>query len=203
MGGFLRADGRLFTLPQDRDSFTLAEADRMMPGGEATLVPLKGPVTLPSSIKSVIQRTNGSFMASHDRWVVEARIQVTHRSRYEHRIVSKALDLGYTHDGINIKRSVAFEYLNRRRQLLEEAHRDDPDRPNFESSHLYMGEDDDAAGVHLDSALRAHVAQELSREAAIEKERRKAREAKDARGKDKVDKGDKNKGSYKPKGEAP
>ena len=79
-----------------------------------------------------------------------------------------------------------MEYLNRRRQLIEEAHREDPSRPNFESSHLYMGEDDESSGAHLSAALRAHVATELGREAAIDKERRKAREAKEARAKAKA-----------------
>ena len=45
----------------------------------------------------------------------------------------------------------------------------------------FMGEDDEASGTHLSSALRAHVAAELSRETAIQKERRKAQEARDAR----------------------
>ena len=44
-----------------------------------------------------------------------------------------------------------------------------------------MGEDNEASGTHLSSALRAHVAAELSRETAIQKERRKAAEVRDAR----------------------
>jgi hypothetical protein len=178
---FLAQDGRVFDPPSERESFTLAEADRCMKMGKSMLEPLRGPVTMGDSIRSVVQRTSGGFVASHDRWVIEARIEPTHRSRYEHRVISKALDLAYAYDGVNLKRSVAFEYLNRRRQLLEEAHREDPARPNFESSHIYMGEDDESSGVHLSHALRAHVAAELGKEAAIDKERRKAKEAKDAR----------------------
>ena len=98
---------------------------------------------------------------------------------------SLRLDFAYGIDGINIKASLAFEYLNRRRQLLEEAHREDAARPNFQSAHLYMEKDDETSGAHLSSALRAHVAAELGREAAIDKERRKAREANEARGKTK------------------
>jgi hypothetical protein len=187
LGKFLAQDGRVFDPPSERESFTLAEADRCMKMGKSMLEPLRGPVTMGDSIRSVVQRTSGGFVSSHDRWVIEARIEPTHRSRYEHRVISKALDLAYAYDGVNLKRSVAFEYLNRRRQLLEEAHREDPTRPNFESSHIYMGEDDESTGVHLSHALRAHVAAELGKEAAIDKERRKAKEAKEARPKAKGD----------------
>eukprot|EP00971_Amphidinium_carterae_P265407 5265129-Amphidinium_carterae.1 len=57
-------------------------------------------------------------------------------------------------------------------------------RPNFEGAHLWMGEREDGSGVQTAAALRwaRHVAEELKKEAAIDKERRrrKAREVKDA-----------------------
>ena len=119
----------------------------------------------------------GSFTAAHDRWVVESKIDVNNRSVYEHRVLSRALQFAMVEDGLNIKNLVAFEYLNRRRQLLEEAHRDDVSKPCFDGAHHFMGEDDEATGAHVEAALRAHVAAEFGREAAIAKERRKAREA--------------------------
>eukprot|EP00972_Heterocapsa_arctica_P110225 16228550-Heterocapsa_arctica.AAC.1 len=76
--------------------------------GKSMLEPLRGPVTMGDSIRSVVQRTSGGFVSSHDRWVIEARIEPAHRSRYEHRVISKALDLAYAYDGVNLKRSVAF-----------------------------------------------------------------------------------------------
>ena len=85
------------------------------------------------------------------------------------------------YDRIDIGRCLAFEYLNRRRQLLEEAHKDDPACPCFEHAHLYMGESVDGPGTALSGLLKAHVATELAKESAIEKEKRKAREAKYAR----------------------
>ena len=165
----------------DAPALTLADADRLMGAAPSVLRPLRGPPTVGDSIRDIANRTSGGFVAAHDRWVVEARIELTNRSRYEHKVFSRALQLGFQFDGINIKRSVAFEYFNRRRQLLEEAHRDDPARPNFDNAHVLMGEDDEASGTHLSCALRAHVAAELSRETAIQKERRKAQEARDAR----------------------
>eukprot|EP00972_Heterocapsa_arctica_P013796 2034999-Heterocapsa_arctica.AAC.1 len=149
--------------------------------GKNTLDPFRGPVAFPHSIRSVVQRTSGGFVASHHRWFIETHVELSRCSRYEHRVISKALDLAFSFDGINLKRSVACEHLNRRRQLLEEAHRGDPTRPNFGSSHIYMGEELESTGVHLSYALRAHVSAELGKEAAIDKERRRAKEVKDAR----------------------
>ena len=81
-------------------------------------------------------------------------------------------------DGLNVANLSSFEFLNRRRMLIEAAHRDDPERPAFEGSHIYMGEEEEGTGVTVTPALRAHVASEMAKEAAIEKEKRKAREAK-------------------------
>ena len=111
---------------------------------------------------------------------MESRIDLNNRSRHEHRVLSKRLDLAFAHDGLNTQRLSCCEYLNRRRQLIEEAHREDPSRPNFEGAHIFMGEDEEVSGAYMAGALRAHVAAEMGKEAAILKERRKAREAKDA-----------------------
>ena len=211
LAAFLKADGRVFNLPMDAASITLADADRLMAVAPPALRPLRGPPTVGDSIGDIANRTSGGFVAAHDRWVVEARIELTSRSRYEHKVLSRALQLDFQLDGIIVKRSVAFEYFDRRRQLLlEEAHRDDPARQNFDNAHVFMGEDDEASGTHLSSALRVHVAAELSRETAIQKERRKAQEARDSRfstlknhnkndkGSDKNDKGGNNKEDAKP-----
>lgn len=180
---FLDEDGRCFgpAFAEDRRGIAACEID--MAGGPSTFPGLRGPATLCESLRGVISRGSAGFVAAHDRWVVEARIELNNRSRYEHRTIAKVLDLAAVADGLNIKRLVSLEYLNRRRQLIEEAHREDPSRPSFDSAHLYMGEDDEAAGVHMSTALRAHVASELSKETAILKERRKAGEAKETRAK--------------------
>ena len=81
--------------------------------------------------------------------------------------------------GLNLKKLACMEDLNRRRILFEEARKDNPEHPNFEAAHLYLGEEEDAPGVAMNRELRAHVAGELGKEAAITKERTKAREAKE------------------------
>ena len=189
LSSFLQADGRLLDSSGDLTGMSLAEADRLMVKAGASLPPLRGPPTVEESIRHMVSRASGGFMAAHDRWVVESRIELVSRSRYEHKVLSKALALAVHHDGLNIKRCVSFEYINRRRQLLEEAHREDPSRPSFEAAHLFMGEDDEGHGAHLSSALRAHIATEMSRAAAIQKERRKAQEARDTRAPNKNNKG--------------
>lgn len=101
------------------------------------------------------------------------------RSTHEHRFLAKALQLGMEVDGVNIKNSVAFEYLNRRRLVLEDAHKIDPENPSWEGSRHWMGEDDAGAGSSSGAeALRTHVAGEFAKESAIVKEKRKALEAK-------------------------
>ena len=135
---------------------------------------------MPDSIRHVVERS-GDFMAAHERWVAESRIDPRHRSAHEHKVLSKALKLGAQVHGLNLKQSEAFECILRRRQLLQEAHKDDPTKPNFESAHHYLGEDDEGGGTAMSQAMPSHVATELSREATIEKEKRKAREAKEAK----------------------
>ncbi|CAK0842121.1 unnamed protein product [Prorocentrum cordatum] len=81
-------------------------------------------------------------------------------------------------DGLNAASLPCCEFLSRRQMSLETAHRDDPEKPAFEGSHIYKGEDEEGTGASVTPAFRAHVASELSRGHAIEKEKRKAREAK-------------------------
>lgn len=83
---------------------------------------------------------------------------------------------------MNLRGLVTLECLNQHRLLLEEAHPDGVNRPNFVSAHLYMGEDEELPGVAMSSFLRSRIASELGKEAAILKERWKAKEARGAPG---------------------
>ena len=122
-------------------------------------------------------RSLGGFTAAHDRWLSESKVAASSRSGHEHRVLCRALTFAMESDGLNIANLASFEFLIRRRMLLEAAHRDDPERPALEGSHIYMGEEE-GTGVTVTPALRAHVASEMAKEAAIEKEKTKAREAK-------------------------
>ena len=72
-----------------------------------------------ASIDTLLSRGAGSFVAGHDRWIVEGRIDPGCRSAHEHRVLAKVLDLAQSRDGANITNFSSFEYVNRRRQLLE------------------------------------------------------------------------------------
>ena len=161
-----------------KEPLTLALAHhRMVPDPGFTLV-VAGPATVHSSLASSLEHTSGGLLAAHDKWVADSGIDPKHRSVFEHKVLCRSMQLAYSVDGLNIKNIHSFEYLNRRRQLLEEAHKADPKKPDFEGSDYFMGEVDASVGVHIAPSLRKHVAEEFSKQAALDKERRKAREAK-------------------------
>eukprot|EP00959_Pyramimonas_sp_CCMP1952_P043528 910276-Pyramimonas_sp.AAC.1 len=55
---------------------------------------LKGPPTMGDSVTALMARSPGGFMSSHERWLVESKVPAASRSAREHRVVSKALELG-------------------------------------------------------------------------------------------------------------
>ncbi len=71
-----------------------------------------------------------------------------------------------------------MEILSRRLQFFEEAVADNPDHPSFDGASYFMGVDERRGGALLDPSIRAHVAAEMIREAAIVAKRRKTRENK-------------------------
>ena len=99
------------------------------------------------------------------------------------------LDIAATRDMLNLKNMAWVEYALRRLQLIEEAVNEDPNNPTYEHARHYMGAEERKGGALMAPSLRAHVAAELGREAAILKERRKVREARVAEDKRKPDKG--------------
>ena len=61
---------------------------------------------------------------------------------------------------------------------MEEAVSESPSDPSFEGAEHFLGIQEKRGGALVAPSLRAHVAGELGREAAILREKRKAREAK-------------------------
>lgn len=109
-----------------QEPLTLAVAHQRMVPDPAFAPVVAGPATVHSSLSSSLEHTSGSLLAAHDKWVSDSGIGPKHRSVFEHKVLCRALQLGYSVDGLNIKNLQAFEYLNRRRQLLEQAHKHDP-----------------------------------------------------------------------------
>ena len=105
---------------------------------------------------------------------------VNMRIVYEHELISKPVDLFIMVDGLNVKQSEGIELLLRRLQLMEDAVAFNPSDPSFDGADHYMGTGERRGGALVAPSLRARVAAELGREAAVAKEMRKAREAKGA-----------------------
>jgi hypothetical protein len=68
----------------------------------------------------------------------------------------------------------------RRLQLQEKAVAEDGKNPSYDGASHWMGAGDRKGGALVAPSLKAYVAGELSREAAIMKEKRKARESRHA-----------------------
>ncbi|CAK0832385.1 unnamed protein product, partial [Prorocentrum cordatum] len=155
----MRADPRVLPRPAGGEQSAFVDDVRLMKRDPSVPIGIKGPATLPDTLADLRKGSTGGFTAAHDRWLVDSKVPASSRSGHEHRVLSRALSMAHEIDGLNLPNLTCLEYINRRRQLIETAHRDDP-----------------GTGVHVAPSLRAHVATELSKETAIEKERRKARE---------------------------
>ena len=174
---FLAADGRTLPRRLPGSNVPFATAVGQMTPDSRRAHPFAGPNTLETTLTNMAAAPT-TFTSTHDRWVTESRIKTSNRSVHEHRVISKALQMAVDVDRLQTMNLSSFEYLNRRRELLEFAHSVDPDQPNFEGSHHFMGEPPHATGTTLSGALQTHVAAEFGKESAIAKERRKAIEAK-------------------------
>ncbi|CAE8710731.1 unnamed protein product [Polarella glacialis] len=144
--------------------------------------PVVGPRTAPWWIDVLMVQNYGGLIARHHRWKSESGIGTNDRVGYEHEVISKTLEIAALYDGLNLKNCMFSEFLLRRLQLQEEAIAEDPTNPSYDGSAHWMGSSDRRGGALIAPALKAFVATELTREAAIMKEKRKAREAKAARG---------------------
>ena len=82
------------------------------------------------------------------------------------------------YDALNAGNLACLETVSRRLQLIEEAVAENPSAPSWEGASIFMGSVERRGGALMAPDLRAYVAGELGKEAAIQKEKRKAREAK-------------------------
>ena len=136
-----------------------------------------GPRTMSDQLAKAANRGAGGFVADFDFWVAQSGIKPHDRSVYEDQVLAKAIQLAITRDGLNVLNLESFELLVRRRQLLKDVHAENPDKPSWEGWEHYLGIAERRGGASIAPALRAHVAAEVGKEAAIAKERRKVREA--------------------------
>ena len=116
-------------------------------------------------------------IARHHRWLRDADIPGSDRSRFEHSILSDILDKAVSYDALQVSNLASFEILSRRLQHIEMAHLENPQAPDYSGSEFFMGSSERRGGALVAPGLARHVASRLSDDAAVAKEQRKAREA--------------------------
>ena len=142
--------------------------------------PLLGPAVGAEWVDAVVRDGVTSLNDRASKWRRESGVRAHSSAAHEHSILHRALQLLATVDGLNVKNLVGAELLLRRITLHEEAVAENPEAPSYEGSDHYLGISERSGGAQTVPSLRAHVATELSKEAAIMKEKRKAREARAA-----------------------
>ena len=123
----------------------------------------------------MLSRSPGGFMAHHDSWVTTSGIDVSARAVHEHRVACRTLQFALDIDALNIKNLACLEFLNRRRQLIEEAHKDDASRPSYDGAVHFMGEEGDGRGAV--PFLKDCAAAEIGMDADTARVKRKIQEA--------------------------
>ena len=142
--------------------------------------PLQGPSVGAEWVDSVVRGGVTSLIFRADKWRSDSGVRAHSSAAHKHSVLHRAVQLLATVDGLNAKNLVVVELLLRRITLHEEAVAENPDAPSCEGADHYLGISERAGGAQTVPPLRAHVATELSKEAAILKEKRKAREARAA-----------------------
>ena len=84
---------------------------------------------------------------------------------------------GTTWDRLNPGNIAFLEFTARRLMLIEEVIAENATAPNWEGASHYFGVEEKKGGAIMIPSLRAFVASELGKEAAVMKEKRKAKES--------------------------
>eukprot|EP00930_Biecheleria_cincta_P024579 TRINITY_DN17587_c0_g1_i2.p1 TRINITY_DN17587_c0_g1~~TRINITY_DN17587_c0_g1_i2.p1 ORF type:complete len:511 (-),score=60.70 TRINITY_DN17587_c0_g1_i2:814-2346(-) len=179
---FLADDPRILPSANEEQDFISAIKEMSGPRSIGPASPLEGPDTKTCWLDNLLKSGIGSMVARHHRWRSESGVK-NGRLVHEHELLSRALQVFATIDGINLKQCEGAEVLLRRIQLLEEAVVDSPEDPSMENAEHFMGFSERRGGALISPALKKHAGETIGKEAAILKERRKAREARAGKGK--------------------
>ena len=137
---------------------------------------VKGPRTCLWVAKHMME-SGGTPVGHHQRWRVNCKLQVHDSGVAEHETYCKVLQTMLTYDQLDVSNLAAAEVIARQIQLIEERYENKlVDVDKHGQNHLFSGLDETRGGICLSPALREYVAQELTKESLIMKERRKARE---------------------------
>ncbi len=142
-----------------------------------------GPSRAPRTTKWLcgsIVRSAPSPVSRHHRWLRDAEIPATDRSRWEHQVLSEILEKAVEYDALQVSNLASFEVLSRRVQHIEQAHIDCPTAPDYAGGEFFMGSCERKGGALVAPNLALHVAGKFRDDASIQKEQRKAREVRGA-----------------------
>lgn len=133
------------------------------------------PRTALSYVKAIASIAE-SATAQHHMWINSSRIPEGDRSVYEDEVLARILDTAVTYDALNVANLASMELVCRRRQLLAEAHSQNPAAPSYMGAEHFLGQTYKAGGGIVTPVLAEHVAKRLQQQSQIWKEKRKAEE---------------------------
>eukprot|EP00972_Heterocapsa_arctica_P105385 15529767-Heterocapsa_arctica.AAC.1 len=73
----------------------------------SVLPAIRGPRAMEDSVRCAVSRTASGFLAAHDRWVVEAKMDTGSRTVYEHRVICQAFHFA-VQEGLHVKNLACF-----------------------------------------------------------------------------------------------
>ena len=149
--------------------------------------PLRGPRTVLWCLKHMATN-GGSPTGWHTRWVAEQRLDPTHPNVVVHETCCRTLEQLVCFDQGNAPNLTSAEVVARQLQLAEEKEREvasegkkDEVSDLSSEGHLYLGGGHTRGNLCIAPELNAWISEELQKESAVLKERRKAREERNAR----------------------
>ncbi|CAK0803518.1 unnamed protein product, partial [Prorocentrum cordatum] len=139
--------------------------------------PVRGPRTLQWALQFLAQRS-GAPTAHHQRWLAETGLGPESPGVEIHQMGCMVLGSAVTCDQVHATNLGHLELIARSAQVQEERRREmvAPSEPGAADRAVMMGSQELGGAACACPALRDHLAQELQREMAVAKERRKARE---------------------------
>ena len=143
--------------------------------------PLRGPVTILWVIQFCLEH-GGSCTGRHTKWVAEGGLTPADAGVTLHLAAAKVMQLAVQYDQLNVGHLASLELVARQFQLCEEKHKHKFTTTGgeagdaFDDQHLFFGTSQTRYEICVCPELSEWIAEELHKEAATNKERRKARE---------------------------
>ena len=108
-----------------------------------------------------------SAAAQHHMWVGSSRIPEGDRSVYKDEVLARILDATVCYEALHVANLACMELVCRRRQLLAEAHSQNPAAPSYMGAEHFLGQPYKAGGGIVTPVLAEHVAKRLQAQSQI------------------------------------